>query len=123
MNTGVSTTPRRSVRRPRRARPSVARTWNVSINGLSRRRRGRPARARSSRRQPGLAREQHRVAVAEEAVALGDGVSVERANALVAGERGDEHEQRALGQVEVREQQIDDAKGKARSDEEVRLPL
>src|SRR5450755_217593 len=35
MNTGVSTVPRRSVRRPRRAWPSVARTSNESIAGLS----------------------------------------------------------------------------------------
>ena len=37
-------TPRRNVMRPRRARPSLARTSNVSISGLSRRQPQRPGR-------------------------------------------------------------------------------
>ena len=63
--------------------------------------------------------QQHRIAVAEEAVALVDRVRIQRADVLEAGERADQHQQRALRQVEVGDQHIDDAKRKARRDEDV----
>ena len=47
--------------------------------------------------------QEHAVAVAEEEVALADRLRVRAADRLHAGEGGDEHEQRRLRQVEVRQ--------------------
>ena len=63
-------------------------------------------------------REQHRVAVAVEAVAAGDGVVVGGEDALLAGEGGDEHDQRRARQVEVGEHDVDGAEGVAGADED-----
>ena len=65
--------------------------------------------------------QQHRVAVAEEAVARVDRVAVQRHHVRVAGEGGDEHQQRAARQVEVGDQAVDDAELEARRDEDVGL--
>src|SRR5690349_5252026 len=65
------------------------------------------------------AREEHRVSVAEEAVARGDRVAVGGQDAIAAGEGGDQDEERGPGQVEVGDQVIDRAEGVVRADEEV----
>ena len=64
---------------------------------------------------------EHRVAVAEEPVALRHGHRVGPADALDPGERGDQHEQRRLRQVEVRDQRIDRLEAIAGRDEQPRL--
>src|SRR5688500_3497500 len=62
--------------------------------------------------------DQHRVAVAEEAISLGDGVGVGAADVVDAGEGAHQHEQRGARQVEVRDQAVDRAEAVARQDEE-----
>ena len=65
--------------------------------------------------------EQHRIAIAEEAVARSDGVGVERHHVRVACEGANEHHERALGQMKVGQQPIDHAELEARGDEDVRV--
>src|SRR5688500_12346685 len=108
MKIGVSTTPWFSVRRPRRAWPSVASSSNWSMRRLS----------VSAVVAPF---EQHRVAVAEEAVARLDRVAVQSEYMRVAGEGAEEHMVRAFGQVGVRQQPVDEAVLEARRDEDVGL--
>src|SRR5689334_1071064 len=67
-----------------------------------------------------ISADQHRVAVAIEAVAFGDGRAVRREDMVAAGEGGDEHDQRRLGQMEVGHQSVDDAEVEAGIDEEIR---
>src|SRR4051812_13265721 len=102
MKMGVCTTPWFSVRRPRRAWPSVARMSNWSMSGV-----------------PAL--QQHGVAVAEEAVAAVNRVAVGGHDGLVAREGADQHQQRRLGQVEVGDEDVDDAEAKTGRDEDVGL--
>src|SRR5215475_9560758 len=88
MNTGVGMSPRGVCRMPARACPSVASSSNAN---------------------PGVGRSnstvhEHGVAVAEEAIAGGDGVAVGGEDALGAGERADQHEQGRLGEMEVGDQ-------------------
>src|SRR5262245_59346138 len=103
MNTGVSTAPCASSSRPARAAPSLCVTAN-RIAGFYLR-----------------AVDQHRIAVAEEAIARADRMPVGGADLLHPCERRDEHEQRRLGEMEVRDEAIDDAKAIARRDEEIGL--
>src|SRR5437868_3777155 len=98
MNTGVGISPRGVWRMPARAWPSVAMTSNSMV-------------------------EQHRIAVAEEAIALGDRVAVRREHAIGAGERAHQHEQRRFREVEVGDEVVDDAKLVARIDEQIRRAL
>ena len=67
--------------------------------------------------------DEHAVAVAEEAVALADGVTVGGEDAVSravgAGEGADQHEQAGLGQMEVGEQGADEAEVEAGRDEDV----
>src|SRR3569832_2558609 len=91
MNTGVSMSPRGVCRMPARALPRVA---------------------SSSNDQPGVGRSnftvhQHRIAVAEEPIALGDRVAICAEHALGAGERAHLHQQRRFGEVEVRDLVLD----------------
>src|SRR3970282_2210876 len=105
MNAGVSTTPRANVMRPRRAVPSRAKSSNRMGVFLAR-----------------IAREhEQRVAVAEKPVPLGNGVPVSGERLFEAREPGDKHEQRRLGQVEVRDERIDDPKPESGPDEQARL--
>src|SRR5690349_12232334 len=83
MKMGVCTTPWFSVRRPRRAWPSVLRSSNESMGGS-----GGPV-------------QEHRIAVAEEAIALRDGMAVQVHDAIVAREGADQHHEGGTGQVEV----------------------
>ncbi len=66
--------------------------------------------------------DEHRVTVAEEAVALAHRVRIGREHALAARESRDQHQQRGLRQVEVRQQRIDHAEAESRQDEDVGLP-
>src|SRR5574337_1861341 len=91
MNTGVGMSPCGVWRMPARACPSVASSSNE-----------KPGVGRSTRMV-----EQHRIAVAEEAIAGGDGVAIRGEHALGPRERAHEHEQRRFGQVEVRDQVAD----------------
>jgi hypothetical protein len=61
------------------------------------------------------------VAVGEEPIARGDGVAIGRAHALAAGEGRDQHEQSRLRQVEIGQQQVDDAETEAGQHVEPRL--
>lgn len=47
--------------------------------------------------------QQHGIAIAEEAIALGDGVLVQGHDVFIASKGADQHQQRAFGQVEVGE--------------------
>ena len=94
MNTGVSTTPRRVVSRPRRAAPSVARTSNIA--GL-------------------VAFAEHGIAVAEEPVALFYRLVVGPPHGFNAGKRRHQHQQRGFRQVEVRYQGVHDLEAIARA--------
>ena len=66
--------------------------------------------------------DQHRVAVAVEPISLLHRVPVRVEHQLAAGERADEHEQRRLRQVEVRQKSAQDLEVKSRVNEERRLP-
>jgi hypothetical protein len=81
----------------------------------------RPRRAHGVSASRRCAFEQHRIAVAEEAVAIRDGMGVRGADVAVAGERRHEHQQRRLREVEVRAQPFDDAKPVAGRDEQPRF--
>src|SRR5229473_76045 len=62
---------------------------------------------------------QHRIAVAVEAIALGDGGIIRGSDQRAAGERRHQHQQRGSRQVEVGQQAADDLKAEAGIDEEV----
>src|SRR4030095_12196305 len=62
--------------------------------------------------------EQHRVAVAEEAIARSDRVRVRRADSVYASERRHQHQQRRAWQMEIGEQAVDDTEAIARRDKE-----
>ena len=53
--------------------------------------------------QEGGSEDEHAVAVGEEAVFFGDGLAVGLEDEVAGGEGGDEHDERALGKVEVGE--------------------
>src|SRR5689334_25341625 len=109
MNAGVSTTPCGSVSLPLRAAPSLASTSNC----IETTHHSSPITHHSS-----LPFNKHRIAVAVEAVALIDGVAVRAANIIHAAERGNQHEQGGLRQVEIGEQALDDVKAVAGRHEE-----
>ena len=67
--------------------------------------------------------DEHGVAVAEEAVALGHRVGVGAADRLDAGQRRHQHQQGRLGQVEVGDQGVDHAVLVARRDEQACVAL
>src|ERR1700687_3527270 len=105
MNTGVSTTPCASVRRPCRALPDVARSVNLIaaiplLDGLR-----------------GSALQQHRITVAVEAITGGDRMRIRAPDDVVAGKRRDQHQQRGFRQVEIGEQPVDYAEAVTRRDE------
>lgn len=60
----------------------------------------------AAREMAHASQDEHAVAVGEEAVFLGDGLAVGFENEVAGGEGGDEHDERALGQVEVGEQGV-----------------
>src|SRR5438876_1244604 len=60
---------------------------------------------------------QHRIAITIETVPLAYGLRVRRENPLAAGERGDEHQQRRPGQMEIGHQRADDLKAEPGVDE------
>src|ERR1700687_1985714 len=68
-----------------------------------------------------LTLEQHRIAVAEEAIAVADGVRVCAADRLKAVESRDQHQQRRPWQVEISPQPVDDAESESRRDEQLGL--
>src|SRR5712672_625646 len=96
MNCGVSTVPWGSASLPRLAWPSRWVTENT----------------------PALY-DQHRVAVAEETVALAHRLPVGGEDSIETRERGHQHEERRAGQVEVGEEPVHGAKAVARRDEEI----
>src|ERR1019366_502855 len=66
-------------------------------------------------------RDEHRIAVAEESVARRDGLEVGAEDVLLPRECRDEHEERRAGEVEVRQERVDDVKCRAGYEEEIRL--
>ena len=64
--------------------------------------------------------DEHGVAVAVEAVSLGDGMRIGAQDVLSAGERAHEHEQRRAREMEIRHQAINDLEVIARVDEQFR---
>ena len=56
---------------------------------------------------PRSRQEQHRVAIAVEAQLLGDSPLIERENGLTSGQSSNEHQERALGEVKIRQEPID----------------
>src|SRR5687767_10371801 len=64
---------------------------------------------------------QHRVAVAVEAIPGGDGVTVGAEHALAAGKGGHQHQERGLRQVKVRNQSLHDPEGMPRADKQLRF--
>src|ERR1700674_3650472 len=130
MKTGVSTVPWANVSTPRRAAPHRAVTWNsiaaivqthaISFFRRDARRRREAACGAATRLRAGarIALDEHRVAVAEKAVALTDRVRVRGANRHVAGKGGHQHHQRRPRQMEVGQQAVDDAKAESGGDEE-----
>src|SRR5512133_3768760 len=97
MKIGVSTSPWLSRMLPRRALPSVFLSVKLSMAGAG---------------------QEHGVAIAEKSVALFYRVAISRAHRVVAGEGGNQHQQRRLGQMEVGDQLSNGAEGIARRDEE-----
>lgn len=65
----------------------------------------------------------HRIAIAEKAVFLFDGVPVNFADALAAGKGGHQHQQRGFGQVEIGYQAVNHAERVAWRDENIRVAL
>src|SRR5512133_1020685 len=99
MNTGVSTTPWARVRRPRRAAPEVPRRSNCMV----------------------APEDEHGVAIAEESVAVCKRARIGGADGGYAAEGRHQHEQRRLRQMEIGDEQIDDAEREAGGDEQVRV--
>src|SRR3546814_19174562 len=64
--------------------------------------------------------DQHRIAIAEEAIALGDGMAIRGHHPFMTAVRADQHQQRALGQMEIGQQSNDDAEAITRRDEQMR---
>src|SRR5687768_7007634 len=93
--------------------------WRISVSGRPCRLSYEP-RASCPAGWP-FSKQQHRVPVAVEAVALFDRLAVEAQDALAAREGADQHEQRAARQVEVGEQRVDGAEPRAGEEEEARL--
>src|SRR5438874_12659807 len=100
MKAGVSTRPCASSSTPRRAPPSRC----VMVN----------FRGRSSFYE-------HRVAVGKEAIALLDRVTIRTQHRLTSRKGANQHEERRLRQVEVRQQTIDHAELETGIDEKLRL--
>src|SRR6185436_12780726 len=100
MNAGVSTRPCDNVITPRRPSPSVASTSNFKLV---------------------LPLDQHRIAIAEEAVAVLDRMTVRDADILCAAERRYQHEQRRFREMEIGEQALDHPEPVARQDEKTGL--
>jgi hypothetical protein len=53
--------------------------------------------------------DQHAVSVTVKPIALSDGVPIRGQNPFTAGERADEHEQRRAGQMEIRQERVNNA--------------
>ena len=141
MNTGVSIAPCAVSSRPARARAGRCLQRELHRGDCSSARMAPGASAPSPGRQFALtarrvmlplalrvpprscAREQHRVAVAVEAVALGDRVCVGETNVVVPSEGRDEHQQCRFRHVEVGQESVDDAEAVARRDEQTRFAV
>ena len=65
--------------------------------------------------------QQHGIAIAEEAVTLGDGVLVQGHDVLVAGKGAYQHQQGAFGQVEIGQQHVHHLELESRGDEDARF--
>src|SRR3546814_8979371 len=52
--------------------------------------------------------DQHRIAIAEEAIALGDGMAIRGHHPFMTAVRADQHQQRALGQMEIGQQRSEE---------------
>src|SRR5216683_7161603 len=68
-----------------------------------------------------LVRDEHRVAVGEEAIAALHRLGIRREHALAPGKSADQHQKRRPGKVEIGEQRMDLTKLKAWLDEQRRL--
>src|SRR5262245_5689352 len=101
MKAGVATSPCGVRRRPQRAPPS------------------RASRAKEKAAATVGLEDQHRVAVAVEAVAAGERVLVGLEHGAPAGEGRDQEEQRRAGQVEVGEERIDDPEARTGPEQEL----
>src|SRR5215472_217651 len=113
MKAGVSTAPQRVCNRPRRA-PVRASWWMSS-------KRTNPEVSEAFIGAP-LIRDEHRVAVREEAVAELRGLGVSAKHPLSPEEGAHQDEKGRLGQVKIRYQRVDLAETKARLNEERRFP-
>src|ERR1700678_1996619 len=67
-----------------------------------------------------ILRNEHAVAVGEEAISGFDCVTVSRECVLSAGKRAYQHQQGGLGQVKIGQQRLDDVQGRAGGEEDVR---
>src|SRR6185503_10614141 len=101
MKAGVSTSPWGVRSRPARAAPSVLTTVSSTARIL---------------------RDQHRVAVRVETIALGDRVAVRPEQCLAPTEGGGEQQQRRARKVEVRDEGVDQPEAVAGVDEEIGGP-
>src|SRR5215831_11801960 len=113
MKAGVSTAPQRVCSLPRRA-PVRASWWMSS-------KRTNPKVSEAFIGAP-LIRDQHRVAVREEAVAELHGLGVSAEHPLPPEEGAHQDEKGRLGQVEIRQQRIDLVETKAGLNEKRRFP-
>src|SRR5258708_32080995 len=109
MKTGVSTLPWESVRRLRRARPSLERISNC-MSGLR-------ARVRAG------TIDQHGIAVTEKAVAFIDRVPISVADMLDSGKGADQHQQGGSRQMKVGQQAINYLETVSGSDEQPGLAI
>src|SRR6185503_18760503 len=70
-----------------------------------------------------ISENQHRIAVAEETVALADGFGVGRQNEFAAGEGADQHNQGRARKMEIGEERVDHFEFAGRMDEDIGASL
>src|SRR5436190_16952525 len=102
MNAGVTTTPCGVANRAARAAPDVVSREKSKLTGSG-------------------SDDGHRVTVRIEAIALGDRLPVRAHREIVSGDGRDEHDQRRARKMEVRDDRVDGAQLRGRTNEDARL--